>query len=122
MCICFRMADIKLYAVAFVTATSLFILILSVKWVAFSPFTLRKPAVNRFAGAKEKRTFGHRLRSANESISGNDRNNQDEMKLLLQTSLQQASKEKVGGAKFKELGIYFAKGPHTSYLSETVIF
>ena len=89
------MADIKLYAVAFVTATSLFLLILSAKWVEFSPFTFGKLAVNRFAGAKEERTFGHRLRSANESISGNDRNNQDEMKLLLQTSLQQASKEKV---------------------------
>ena len=108
------MAHIKLYAIAFVTATSLFLLIISAVWVAFSPFALRKPAVSRFAGAKEERTFGHRSWSANESISGTDRNNQDEMKLLLKTSLQQASKEKVGGAKFEELNIYFVKGPHTS--------
>ena len=103
------MARIKLYVIAFVTATSLFILILSAKWIAFSPCALRKLAVNRFAGAKEERTFGHRSWSANESISGNDRNNQDEMKLLLQTSLQQVSKEKVGWAKFEERDIHFVK-------------
>jgi len=79
----------------------------------FSFHSLETPGEEIVRNKITEKNFPLQLLSANESTNKNERKDQDEMKLWLQTSLQNASKEKVGET---------CESPRVSYLLENVSF